>query len=200
MGRVTVPEVVAHPSIDSLRVSVDSRAPSATMTEHPGHVLFVCTANTCRSPMAAALLRHALAAEAEPLKSLPVISAGVSAMSGYPAAANAVQALRKVGILLADHRSQRVTQEMLNQALAVFCMTESHRAMLEMDFDPLPQHLHLMRELMPGMEPDIPDPFGMNLSAYEASRDSMVEAIPSLVAFLRTLVIEPAAEPGPGEG
>lgn len=150
--------------------------------------------------MAAALLRHALAAEPEPLRSLPVISAGVSAMAGYPAAANAVQALRKVGITLSDHRSQRVTQQLLNEALAVFCMTESHRAMLEMDFDPLPQHLHLMRELMPGVDADIPDPFGMNLSAYEASRDAMVEAIPSIVAFLRTLVVEPAPEPGSSEG
>lgn len=163
------------------------------MPDQPGHVLFVCTANTCRSPMAAALLRHALAAEPEPLKSLPVISAGVSAMAGYPAAANAVHALKKVGVTLAEHRSQRVTQPMLNEALAVFCMTESHRAMLELDFDPLPQHLHLMRELMGGSDADIPDPFGMNLSAYEASRDAMVEAIPSLVAFLRTLVV-PASE------
>ena len=144
--------------------------------------------------MAAALLRHALAAEPEPLKSLPVISAGVSAMAGYPAATNAVQALKKVGITLADHRSQRVTQQMLNEALAVFCMTESHRAMLELDYDPLPQHLHLMRELMPGTEADIPDPFGMNLAAYEASRDAMVEAIPSIVGYLRLLLVPTSGE------
>ena len=170
------------------------------MPEQPGHVLFVCTANTCRSPMAAALLRHALAAEPEPLRSIPVISAGVSAMSGYPAAANAVQALKKVGITLADHRSQRVTQQLLNEALAVFCMTESHRAMLELDFDPLPQHLHLMRELMTGAESDIPDPFGMNLGAYESSRDSMVEAIPSIVAFLRTLLVPASGSASENDG
>lgn len=151
--------------------------------------------------MAAALLRHALAAEPEPLKSVPVISAGTSAMAGYPAANNAVQALKKVGITLNGHRSQRVTQELLNQALAVFCMTESHRAMIELDYDPIPQNLHLMRELMDGADPDIPDPFGSNLAAYESSRDSMVEAIPSIIAYLRTLVVPPdsAPEPAPGE-
>lgn len=143
--------------------------------------------------MAAALLRHALAAEPEPLRSLRVISAGVSAMAGYPAATNAMQALKKVGVTLDGHRSQRVTQPMLDGALAVFCMTESHRAMLALDFDPVPPRVHLMRELMPGAEPDIPDPFGMNIGAYEASRDSMVEAIPSLLAYLRTLVLPPAA-------
>lgn len=149
--------------------------------------------------MAAALLRHALAAEAEPLKSIPVLSAGISAMSGYPAAANAVQALKKVGITLNGHRSQRVTQQLLNEALSVFCMTESHRAMIELDFDPIPQNLHLMRELMPDADPDIPDPFGSNIAAYEASRDSMVEAIPSIIAHLRTLVLPPTADLEPGE-
>lgn len=150
--------------------------------------------------MAAALLRHALAAEPEPLKSIPVLSAGVSAMAGYPAAANAVQALKKVGIELNGHRSQRVTQQLLNEALAVFCMTESHRAMIELDFDPIPPNLHLMRDPMGTDDPDIPDPFGSNLAGYEASRDSMVEAIPALVAYLRTLVIPPAdeAESEPG--
>lgn len=149
--------------------------------------------------MAAALLRHALAAEAEPLRSLPVISAGVSAMSGYPAATNAIQALKKVGIELNGHRSQRVNQQMLNEAVAVFCMTESHRAMIEIDFDPIPQNLHLMRDLMDGADPDIPDPFGSNLAAYESSRDSMVEAIPSIIAYLRTLVLPPTAESEAGE-
>jgi len=149
--------------------------------------------------MAAALLRHALAAEPEPLRSIPVISAGVSAMAGYPAANNAVQALKKVGIELNGHRSQRVTQQMLNESLAVFCMTESHRAMLELDFDPIPSHLHLMRELMNGADADIPDPFGSNLAAYESSRDAMVEAIPSIIALLRTLVTQPAPEPRSSE-
>ena len=143
--------------------------------------------------MAAALLRHALAAEPEPLKTLQVLSAGVSAMNGCPAATNAVNALKKVGITLADHRSQRVTQQLLNEAAVVFCMTESHRAMIELEFDPIPARLHLMRELMSGADPDIPDPFGMNLSGYEASRDSMVEAIPSILDYLRTLVIPPVA-------
>jgi len=149
--------------------------------------------------MAAALLRHALAAEPEPLRSIPVISAGVSAMAGYPAAANAVQALRKVGITLQDHRSQRVTQSLLDGALAVFCMTESHRAMIELDADPIPKHLHLMRDPMGTGDLDIPDPFGMNLAAYEASRDSMVEAIPSIVSYLRTLVVQPAADKSTAE-
>jgi protein-tyrosine-phosphatase len=156
------------------------------MSEHNGNVLFVCTANTCRSPMAAALFRHALAAEPEPLRSLTVVSAGISALEGYPAAANADQAMRKVGLSLNGHRSTPLSQEMLDRAFVVFCMTESHRAVIEVQFDRAPERLFLMREFVPGGDRDLPDPFGLNLAAYEASRDAMVEAIPSLLAYLRT--------------
>ena len=63
----------------------------------PEYVLIVCTANICRSPMAAALLRHALAAQAEPLRSLQVVSAGVAAREDEPATENSIIALKKSG-------------------------------------------------------------------------------------------------------
>lgn len=141
--------------------------------------------------MAAALFRHALAAQPEPLHSLGVESAGISALSGYPAAANADQAMRKVGLTLAGHRSSPLTQEMLERAFAVFCMTEAHRAVIEVQFERPPERLFLMREFVPTGDRDLPDPFGMNLAAYEASRDSMVEAIPSLLAYLRAQLVPP---------
>ncbi|MGH8018230.1 MAG: low molecular weight protein arginine phosphatase [Opitutaceae bacterium] len=158
------------------------------MPDSPGQVLFMCTANTCRSPMAAALLQHALAAEDEPLRSIQVVSAGVSALDGYPPAANTIQALRKVGIPLDRHRSRRITQEMLDSSLAVFCMTEAHRAMLELQYDTSQTQVHLMGEFMQNEDRDIPDPFGSNLQAYETCRDNMVEAIPSIVSYLRDIL------------
>jgi len=135
--------------------------------------------------MAAALFRHALAAEDPPVRDLVVESAGISALAGYPASANSDQALRKVGLSLIDHRSSVLSQEMLDRAFVVFCMTESHRAVIEVQFERPPSRLFLMREFVSQGERDIPDPFGMNLAAYEASRDSMVEAVPSLLAYLR---------------
>jgi protein-tyrosine-phosphatase len=139
--------------------------------------------------MAAALVRHALDAEPEPLRSIMVDSAGVSALAGYPASANAVETLRKCGLSLSDHRSKPLTQDLLDTAIAVFCMTDSHQAMIEVQSPRAPQNLHLMRAFLADDEPEIPDPFGMNLAAYEASRDSMVEAIPSIIAHLRSLVV-----------
>ena len=155
----------------------------------PGHILVVCTGNICRSPMAEGLLKHALAGQTEPLQSLKVISAGVSTRNGEHVSENAVITLKKAGIDISDHRSRSVTQEMLDQSVAVFGMTESHRSIIQLKAVPAPKHLYLFREFLPEpAEHEIGDPYGGPLKAYEASRDEMVEAIPSLIAFLKTLV------------
>jgi protein-tyrosine phosphatase len=154
-----------------------------------GPIVTVCTANICRSPMAAALLQHALAAESEPLRSLKIMSAGVAARTGERASENSITALKKVGIDLSNHRSQPLTQQMLDEALAVICMTESHRAMIQVQAEPVPENLFLFRQFLTGdVEREIGDPYGGPLRVYEMARDEMVEAIPSLVAHLRTLV------------
>jgi protein-tyrosine-phosphatase len=155
----------------------------------PGHILVVCTANICRSPMAAGLLQHALAAQPEPLRSLKVISAGLAARAGERVSENSVLALKKTGIDISGHRSQPVTQELLNGALIVLGMTDSHRTMIQLQGEPPPAHLHLFRDFLPSTSGrEIPDPFGGPLRLYEQSRDEMVEAIPSLIAHLKQLV------------
>lgn len=154
----------------------------------PRYIVVVCTANICRSPMAAGLLRHALAAQPEPLRSLQVYSAGVSARVGEPVTDHSVTALRKVGIDISGNVSRPLTQEMINGALAIFCMTESHRAMIEATANPPPKRLHLFREFLKGGDKEIPDPYGAPLPAYEATRDEMVEALPSVLEFLKSVL------------
>jgi protein-tyrosine-phosphatase len=160
----------------------------------PDTVLVVCTANICRSPMAAGLLRHALAAQPEPLKSLRIVSAGVAGRKGEPVSENSVIALRKTGIDISSHVSRPLTQEMLDEARAVICMTESHRAMILLQSEPHPKHIYLFREFMPQLgDKEIPDPYGGPLNVYELCRDEMVEAIPSLLEFLKNhLTLKPA--------
>jgi protein-tyrosine-phosphatase len=159
-----------------------------------GIIVTVCTANICRSPMAAALLQHALLAQPDPWRSLKVISAGVAARTGEPVSENSVLALKKVGIDISQHRSQPLTQRMLDEALAVICMTESHRAMIQVQAEPVPQNLFLFRQFIPGDgDREIGDPYGGPLRVYEAARDEMVESIPALVAHLKTLLPSPPA-------
>jgi protein-tyrosine phosphatase len=149
-------------------------------------ILFICTANICRSPMAQRLLTHALRAEPPPLRSLMVVSAGISAYGGDPASPNSHKVLEPVGLSLADHLSQRLTQDLVDRSFAIFCMTSMHKLLVESQFEPTCQHLYLMREFMPdSVDKEISDPYGMDRAAYEACRDSMVEAIPSILQFLR---------------
>lgn len=139
--------------------------------------------------MAAGLLRHALSALPEPLGSLKVVSAGVAARTGEPVTPHSVTAMKRVGIDISGHVSRRLDQSLLDGSLAVLCMTEAHRKMIEAAGEPPPKELHLFREFMPAGTPrEIPDPFGGPFPAYEASRDEMVEAIPSLIRYLKTRV------------
>jgi protein-tyrosine-phosphatase len=139
--------------------------------------------------MGEGLLRHFLAGQGEPLRSLRVVSAGIAARRGDPISENAVIAMKKVGIDLKGHASSPLTQRLLDEALLVLCMTESHRAMIQLKFEPAPQHLYLFREFLPPpVDPEVDDPYGGPLSVYESCRDSLVEAVPSIVGFLKTIV------------
>ncbi len=138
--------------------------------------------------MAAGLLQHALLAQPEPMRSVKVISAGVAARVGEPVSENSVFALKKVGIDIAHHRSQPLTQQLLDEAFAVLCMTDAHLAMIHVQAEPPPKHLFLFRQFLPDdRDKEIGDPYGGPLRVYEAARDEMVEAVPGLVEHLKTL-------------
>lgn len=138
--------------------------------------------------MAERLVQHALSVEAPPLNQLKVRSAGIAAANGYPASSNSIAALKKVGIDLNDHLSTQASEEILQEADLIFAMTDSHLDSLRYHLDEQALgRIHLMREFMDNSEDyQIPDPFGGGFADYEHTRDSMVEAIPSLIAFLKT--------------
>jgi protein-tyrosine-phosphatase len=136
--------------------------------------------------MAEKLLQHALNAEAAPLSELQVVSAGVAAGYSDSASENSVAALKKVGLDLSRHQSQPVTQELIDKSFAIFGMTDSHLDILEQYHTNLPKRLHLFREFLGQHEdPQIPDPYGQNFDAYKACLDAMIEAIPSILDYLK---------------
>ena len=95
-------------------------------------------------------------------------------------------ALKKIKLDLGRHKSQPLTQDLIDRAFLILGMTQSHIDILSHYYTGLPERVHLFREFMgKGETPEIPDPYGQNYAAYATCFDSMVEAIPSLVTYLK---------------
>ena len=156
------------------------------MDDHRNLILTICTGNICRSPIAEKLLQKALSLEAEPVNLLEVVSAGVAAGYGISASENSVSVLKRVQLDLTNHKSQPVTEDLIQRSFAIFAMTQSHLDTLKHYYENLPDRVHLFREFMENNNDiEIPDPYGQNCTAYSEYFDSMAEAVPSLVAYLK---------------
>lgn len=153
-------------------------------------VLFVCTANICRSPMAAGLMRKRIA-ELRLEDQVRVVSAGVFAEGGHNASRFASTVLGERGIDLSQHRSQSVTVDLLRQADIVLVMEESHRKSL---FYLAPQALarvFLLSE-MAAEHDDIEDPFGGTIFEYRETADRLTQLIDrGIPRILKRLGVEP---------
>jgi protein-tyrosine-phosphatase len=149
----------------------------------PKHVLFVCTGNTCRSPMAEGLFRKALVGRGD----LLVSSAGVAATRGGLISPETQQVLKRRDAMLLEFRSQPVNAALLKSATHVFAMSEAHLAALEARHPEYAHKYFLVREFAgekPGGSRDVPDPIGMGMSAYEEVAKLLDAAIPSIIAYV----------------
>ncbi|MBU8905874.1 low molecular weight protein arginine phosphatase [Desertibacillus haloalkaliphilus] len=123
--------------------------------------LFVCTGNTCRSPLAEALLRERLKEEVE------VKSAGVSAFPGQDASSGTKQVLEEMGIA-SDHKSQLVSDKLLSWADVVLTMTDSHKQLLNQQFPSAIEKVYTLKEYTGAdhVDRNISDPFGGPVEVY----------------------------------
>ena len=137
------------------------------------NILFVFTGNTCRSPMAAAIMNK-LAIEND--LDIRIESAGLFAKEGEAASPEAVEALKKYDIDLSDHKSKQLTPELIAQSDLIVTMTQAHKLILQ---DLAADKTRTICELA-DMEGDIPDPFGGDLKEYEETADKLYIALTQL--------------------
>lgn len=134
-------------------------------------VYFICTGNTCRSPMAAGLFRMYL--QKMDMNFIPVESAGLAAACGLPATDNAVTAAKELGTDISAHRSRALTQYDLTDNAYFVCMTESHAAALC-------AYVSETRLLVL----NVPDPYMGDETVYRACAKSISEKLPSVFRFV----------------
>lgn len=132
--------------------------------------LILCTGNTCRSPMAAAILQQMLKEKGD--TSSGVISAGLQTIDGLPANPNAVAAMKEWGMDLSGHHSRQVTPFLLKEAHRIFVMTPTQARTLV-------GGMPLVGDKVTSL--DVADPFGQDLDTYRRCRDQLKEKLEKLV-------------------
>lgn len=127
--------------------------------------LFVCTGNTCRSPMAEGILNDI--AKKEGLD-ICAKSAGISVSPGNPPSQNAVEACAELGVDISKHKSSQLTNDLFYEADAVVPLTETHRLIMLDAFKDA-------EKIMPAL--GVFDPYGGNIDDYRKCRDMILEKI-----------------------
>jgi glycine hydroxymethyltransferase len=146
-------------------------------------ILFICTGNVCRSPMAEALFRRAVRGRGE----FRVYSAGIGALDGQPPTQHSVRAMRELGIDISAQRSRMLTADLVRQADFIFGMTHGHVDTIGLLYPPAAEKTFLLREFDDTLEPfekDISDPIGSPYEVYVECRNQIEQGIASLLKFM----------------
>jgi glycine hydroxymethyltransferase len=147
------------------------------------NVLFVCTGNICRSPIAEGFFRRLLGNR----RDIEVASAGVHAVRGQPPSLYAVQVCEEEGVDISGLRSQPLTASLIDRATHIFAMTGAHLETIHMLFPHGAEKSFLLREFEePGTTVwrDVPDPIGLGRDVYELCARTIKNALPSVLAFV----------------
>ena len=144
-------------------------------------ILFVCTGNTCRSPMAEGLLNYY---KNRDNLYLLVDSAGIFTETGLPIGKNSIDAMAKIGIDISAYRSKKIDQQLLSQQDLVLTMGESHKRFLKENFSFNIEKLYSLKEYVYQIEDDVVDPYGGDLTTYIDTRDEIRALVEKIVEKL----------------
>ncbi len=149
------------------------------------HILVICTANICRSPVVEAVLRNRLAARG--LGDWEVSSAGTLALDGDPPSRFGAEVLAERGIDIHDHRSREATRDQVIMADLVLCMESAHAEALRVEVPDRREQIRLLTEMIDRDE-DIADPYGGPKPWYEVMVDQVTgiieQGLPQIVSLV----------------
>ena len=145
------------------------------------HILFVCTGNVCRSPMAEYILRHRLGGK----PGVTIESAGVMAPQSMPASAGAADVLEEWKIDISQHRSRMLTRELVGAATLILVMTEQHLKDVLSAFPSAKGRVFLLKSFGTSRQgEDIADPIGLPVNVYRQVRDEIDSSISDLILYM----------------
>ena len=134
-------------------------------------ILFVCTGNVCRSPMAEGLMRHALGNHPQ----YRVVSAGMGALDGQPVTPESEQAMAEIGLDISNHVSQALRVPLVEAATYIFTMTRQQQDTIQALYPSAAEKTFLLREFEDAevIGKDVSDPIGQPLEVYRRTRDQI---------------------------
>lgn len=138
-------------------------------------IVFICTGNTCRSPMAEGLFK---AMDGEEKTGLEAVSAGIFTNNGMSVSENAVIAAKELGADISNHKSQILNENIVNDAKYLVCMTGAHYDQILLKFSNASDKLFTL------LPTDVDDPFGGNIDDYRKCATQIKSAVESIIERL----------------
>lgn len=148
-------------------------------------IIFVCTGNTCRSPMAEAIFRDIIVEKGID-KNFQVSSAGIYSFEGDPASYQAIEVMKKeFGIDLKTHRAKIIDDSDIEKADIILTMTKHHRDMIIDIYPEASEKVHILKEFAGIKEDtDVIDPFGQDYDTYKSCANEIEELLVEILERL----------------
>ena len=142
-------------------------------------ILFVCTGNTCRSPMAEAIFNKIISSDEH-----IAISRGTNVFFSQKISPKASKALEDMGVDSFFHKSEQISEDDIKDSDLILTMTSSHKMALKSTYPKYKQKIFTLNEKAFGKDSDISDPYGLSQDEYNACAKQIFDAVEKIVCTL----------------